>query len=163
MEINGEKQPLVPDVKFEGEAKLDVFGTSRIQTVSSSADKLMKFGAGELLLANPEMSDITVSEGTLNVSALYVRSAEYHLDSTQADTVECTEEEGKKLVSKWHDMEDPARAYVKCESWLPVRFDETLILRRPYITENVVGNKPMIDFGTYFSAHHRDGWGGCLN
>ena len=163
MEINGEKQPLVPDVKFEGEAKLDVFGTSRIQTVSSSADKLMKFGAGELLLANPEMSDITVSEGTLNVSALYVRSAEYHLDSTQMDTVEWTEEEGKKLVSKWHDMEDPARAYVKCESWLPVRFDETHILRRPYITENVVGNKPMIDFGTYFSAHHRDGWGGCLN
>ena len=163
MEIDGAKRSLVPDVKFEGGAELVVTGISRIQTVSSSEGKLMKFGAGELLLADPEMSDITVSEGTLNISALYVRSAEYHLDSTQSDTIEWTEEDGKKLVSKWHDMEDPARAYVKCESWLPPRFDKSSLLRRPYITENAEGNLSMIDFGTYFSAYHRDGWGGCLN
>ena len=163
MEIDGAKRSLVPDVKFEGEAELVVTGISRIQTVSSAEDKMVKSGSGELMLADPSMSDLTVSEGTLNISALYVRSAEYHLDSTRSDTIEWTEEDGKKLVSKWHDMEDPARAYVKCESWLPPRFDKSSLLRRPYITENAEGNLSMIDFGTYFSAYHRDGWGGCLN
>lgn len=163
-EIDGRIQPLVPDMSFDGDARISVAGESRVQTVSATTGRLEKLGDGELRMVDPNVSNVTVTAGTLNVSPLEVRSAEYHLDATRFDTLELTmSDDGKKLVSAWRDIEDSSRAYVKCESWLPVRFDESHILRRPYITENAAGNMPMVDFGTYFSAHHRDGWGGCLN
>ena len=163
-EIDGRVQSLVPDVSFEEEARISVTGESRVEKVASATGKFEKLGEGELRVADPAVSNITVTAGTLNISALYVRSAEYHLDATREETTVIeVDADGRKLVSAWHDMEDPARKYAKCESWLPIRFDKTHILRRPYITENVAGNKPMVDFGTYFSAHHRNGWGGCLN
>ena len=162
MRIDGLKQSLVPDVKFEGEAKLDVSGTCRIQTISSDVGKMVKYGVGELLLADPAVSNIMVTAGTLNVSPLYVRSAEYHLDATRWDTIDWTLDDGKKLISAWHDMEDPSRKFVKTNYRKP-GYDQTRFVRPPYITENTVGDMPMVDFGTFANYNYPDGWGGCLD
>ena len=123
-EIDGSSQPLVPDVSFEGDARISVTGESRVEKVSSATGEFEKLGDGELRVADPAVSNITVTAGTLNVSPLYARSAEYHLDSTRLDTIDWTLEDGKKLVSAWHDMEDPSRKFVKTNYRKP-GYDQT--------------------------------------
>jgi hypothetical protein len=108
------------------------------------------------------MSNITVSAGTLRVSPLYVRSAEYHLDATRSDTIDWTETDGKKLVSAWHDIEDPSRKFA-ATTWRTPKYDSSHLVRPPYLATNAVGSLTMVDFGTYASADHQDGWGGCLD
>ena len=162
VKIDGVAQPLMPDLAFAGDAAISVNGTSRVQTVSSTTDSLVKTGAGELLVADPVVSNITVSAGTLSVSPLYVRSAEYHLDSTRADTIDWAETDGKKLISAWHDLEDPSRVFKACAYRKP-GYDQTRLIRPPFVTENAVGDKTMVDFGTFANFNHMDGWGGCLD
>ena len=161
-EIDGSSQPLVPDVSFEGDARISVTGESRVEKVSSATGEFEKLGDGELRVADPAVSNITVTAGTLNVSPLYARSAEYHLDSTRLDTIDWTLEDGKKLVSAWHDMEDPSRKFVKTNYRKP-GYDQTRLVRPPYVTVNAVGDMPMVDFGTFANYNHPDGWGGCLD
>ena len=161
-EIDGLSQPLVPDVSFEGDARISVTGKSRIEKVSSATGELEKLGEGELRVADPAVSNITVTAGTLNVSPLYVRSAEYHLDATREDTIDSYLEDGRRLVSSWHDMEDPSRKFVKTNYRKP-GYDQTRLVRPPYITENAVGDMPMVDFGTFANYNYPDGWGGCLD
>ena len=161
-EIDGSSQPLVPDVSFEGDARISVTGESRVEKVASATGELEKLGEGELRLADPVVSNITVTAGTLNISPLYARSAEYHLDSTRLDTIDWTLEDGKKLVSAWHDMEDPSRKFVKTNYRKP-GYDQTRPVRPPYVTVNAVGDMPMVDFGTFANYNHPDGWGGCLD
>lgn len=160
-EMSGDRQPLVPDLAFDGDAILDVTGESRVQTVSSDTDRLVKLGEGELKIADPAASNITVSAGILSVSPLYVRSGEYHLDATQLDTIDWTLTDGKKLVSAWHDMEDSSRAF-KATTWRKYNWNTLLVVRKPYLVENAVGNLTMLDFGTYANCVHTDGWGACL-
>ena len=162
MKIEGYRQPLMPDLAFDGAALLDVTGTSRVQTVSSTSDLFVKTGAGELRLVDPAMSNITVSAGTLSVSPLYVRSADYHLDANADDTIDWTETDGKKLISAWHDIEDPSRAF-KSTTWRTPKFDESRLVRKPYLAESAVRGLTMVDFGTFASANHLDGWGACLD
>ena len=159
--MSGDRQPIVPDVAFDGDAVLDVTGTSRVQSASSATGRLVKLGDGELKIADPVASNITVSAGTLSVSPLYVRSAEYHLDSTRADTIDWAETDGKKLISAWHDMEDPSRKF-EWKTWRTVQFDGSAA-RKPYLTENAVRGLAMVDFGTFRTAAHPDGWGGLLD
>ena len=161
-EIDGSSQPLVPDVSFEGDARISVTGESRVEKVSSATGEFEKLGDGELWVADPAVSNITVTAGTLNISPLYARSAEYHLDSTRLDTIDWTLEDGKKLVSAWHDMEDPSRKFVKTNYRKP-GYDQTRLVRPPYVTVNAVGDMPMVDFGTFANYNHPDGWGGCLD
>ena len=162
LKIDGGKQPLMPDLTFTGIAEIDIVGTSRVQTVSSTANSLIKTGAGELLLVEPVMSNITVTAGALSVSPLYARSAEYHLDSTRTDTIDWTETDGKKLISAWHDIEDPARAF-KSTTWRKPKFDTSHLVRKPYLAESAVRGLTMVDFGTFANADHQDGWGACLD
>ena len=159
--ISGDRQPLVPDLDFVGDAVLDVIGSSRVQTASSATGRLVKLGDGELKIADPVASNITVSAGTLSVSPLYVRSAEYHLDSTRIDTIDWTEADGKKLISSWRDIEDPSRKFTY-PSWRTVKFDSSQV-RKPYMAESAVKDLTMVDFGTFRTAAHPDGWGGCLD
>ena len=163
VELDGARQPLMPDLAFTGNAEISVSGTSRIQTVSSTTHRLVKSGDGELLLVDPAVSNITVSAGTLSISPLYARSAEYHLDATRADTIDWAETDGKKLISAWHDIEDPSRAF-KYSSWRTMRYVEPAhYLNKPYIAENAVRGLTMVDFGTFLNGSHLDGWGGCLD
>ncbi len=159
--VNGGNSPLLPDIAFDGDAMFDVAGTSRVQTVSATSDRFVKTGAGELRLVDPVMSNITVLAGTLSVSPLYVRSAEYHLDANAADTISWTESDGKKLVSQWRDMEDASRLF-KPTSYRKYSWNSSLFVRGPYVTANAAGDKPMMDFGTFANANHQEGWGGCL-
>ena len=159
--VNGGNSPLLPDLAFDGDAMFDVAGTSRVQTVSATSDRFVKTGAGELRLVDPVMSNITVLAGTLSVSPLYVRSAEYHLDANAADTISWTESDGKKLVSQWRDMEDASRLF-KPTSYRKYSWNSSLFVRGPYVTANAAGDKPMVDFGTFANANHQEGWGGCL-
>ena len=161
-EIDGLSQPLVPDVSFDRGARISVTGESRVEKVSSATGEFEKLGDGELRVADPVVSNITVTAGTLNVSPLYARSAEYHLDSTRLDTIDWTLDDGKKLISAWHDMEDPSRKFVKTNYRKP-GYDQTRLVRPPYITENAVGDMPMVDFGTFANYNYPDGWGGCLD
>ncbi len=160
--LDGACQPIMPDLAFTGDAEISVSGTSRIQTVSSTTDRLVKSGDGELRLADPVMSNITVSAGTLSVSPLYVRSAEYHLDATRADTIDWTETDGKKLVSAWHDTEDYSRKAAHSIYRKP-QYDKSHCVNKPYLAENAVGSMTMIDFGTLANIDHQDGWGACLD
>ena len=161
-EVDGWSQPLVPDVSFEGDARISVTGESRVEKILSAAGKFEKLGDGELRIADPVASNITVTAGTLNVSPLYVRSAEYHLDATREDTIDSYLEDGRRLVSAWHDMEDSSRKFVKTNYRKP-GYDQTRLVRPPYITESAVGDMPMVDFGTFANYNHPDGWGGCLD
>lgn len=160
--VDGSSQPLVPDMSFDGDARISVTGESRVEKVSSATGEFKKLGEGELRIADPVVSNITVTAGTLNVSPLYVRSAEYHLDATRRDTIDWTFDDGKKLISAWHDMEDPSRKFVKTNYRKP-GYDQTRFVRPPYITENAVGDMPMVDFGTFANYNYPDGWGGCLD
>ena len=160
--LDGSSQPIMPDLAFMGDAEISVSGTSRIQTVSSTTDRLVKSGDGELRLADPVMSNITVSAGTLSVSPLYARSAEYHLDATRADTIDWTETDGKKLVSAWHDTEDYLRKAAHSIYRKP-QYDKSHCVNKPYLAENAVGSMTMIDFGTFANIDHQDGWGACLD
>ena len=160
--LDGARQPIMPDLAFTGDAEISVSGTSRIQTVSSTTDRLVKSGDGELRLADPVMSNITVSAGTLSVSPLYARSAEYHLDATRADTIDWTETDGKKLVSAWHDTEDYSRKAAHSIYRKP-QYDKSHCVNKPYLAENAVGSMTMIDFGTFANIDHQDGWGACLD
>ena len=163
VELDGARQPLMPDLAFTGDAEISVSGTSRIQTVSSATDRLVKSGDGELLLADLAASNITVTAGTLSVSPLYARSAEYHLDATRTDTIVWTETDGKKQISTWYDIEDPSRAF-KYPSWRTMRYVEPAhSLNKPYIAENAARGLTMVDFGTFLNGSHLDGWGGCLD
>ena len=118
-------------------------------------------GDGELRLADPAATNITVAFGTLAISPLYVRSAEYHLDATATDTMETTDVNGTNMVSAWHDMEDSTRAF-KPTTWRKYDWNTALRVRGPYVSANAVGDMPMVDFGTFANANHQDGWGGCL-
>ena len=160
--LDGERQPLVPDLAFTGDAEISVSGTSRIQTVSSTTDQLVKSGDGELRLVDPAVSNITVEAGTLSVSPLYVRSAEYHLDATRIDTLDYAETDGTNLVSAWHDIEDPVRIF-RYPSWRRMRCDDSRALNKPYLAESAVRGLRMVDFGTFRSSAYPNGWGGCLD
>ena len=161
-QIDGRAQPLVPDVSFEGDARIFVTGESRVEKVSSATGDFEKLGEGELRVADPAVSNIMVTAGILDVSPLYVRSAEYHLDATRLDTIDWKLEDGKKLISAWHDTEDSSRKFEKTGYRKP-GYDQTRLVRPPYITENAVGDMPMVDFGTFANYSHTDGWGGCLD
>ena len=161
-EIDGLSQHLVPDLSFDGDARISVTGESRIEKVASATGELQKLGEGELRLADPVVSNITVAAGTLNISPLYARSAEYHLDATREDTIDSYLENGRRMVSAWHDMEDSSRKFEKTNYRKP-GYDQTRLVRPPYITENAVGDMPMVDFGTFANYNYPDGWGGCLD
>ena len=161
-EIDGLSQPLVPDISFDDTARISVFGESRVEKVSSATGELEKLGEGELRLADPAVSNIIVAAGTLNISPLYARSAEYHLDATREDTIDSYLEDGRRMVSAWHDMEDSSRKFEKTNYRKP-GYDQTRLVRPPYITENAVGDMPMVDFGTFANYNYPDGWGGCLD
>ena len=153
----------VPDISFHGDAEIGAEERSRLQTVRSGTGKLLKTGAGELVVADPEMSVMEVAAGVLKVSALEVGRSEYHLDANCSKTFQWKEEEGKKLISVWYDIENPSCEYKECTKWEAPAFDANHILRKPYITENAVGNMAMVDFGSYMTVNRRYGWGGCLN
>ena len=159
--LDGFRQHLTPDLAFDGDAEIAVSGTTRIQTVTSGTGILVKSGDGELRLADPAATNITVAFGTLAISPLYVRSAEYHLDASALDTMETTDVNGTNMVSAWYDMEDSTRAF-KPTTWRTYDWNKALRVRGPYVSANAVGEMPMVDFGTFANANHQDGWGGCL-
>ena len=160
--LDGVSQPMIPDLAFTGDAEISVSGTSRIQTVSATTDRLVKSGSGELRLADPTVSNITVSAGTLSISSLDVRSSEYHLDAMRIDTLDYAETSGTNFVSAWHDIEDPKRAF-KSTTWRKPKFDTSHLVRKPYLSENATRGLRMVDFGTFANADHLEGWGACLD
>ena len=131
-EIDGLSQHLVPDISFDGDARIFVTGESRVEKVASATGELEKLGEGELRLADPVVSNIIVTAGTLNISPLYARSAEYHLDATREDTIDSYLENGRRMVSAWHDMEDPLRKFEKTNYRKP-GYDQTRLVR-PHLT-----------------------------
>lgn len=159
--LDGFRQHLTPDLAFDGDAEISVAGTTRMQTVTSGTGVLVKSGDGELRLADPAATNITVASGTLVISPLYVRSAEYHLDASALDTMETTDVNGTNMVSAWYDMEESTRAF-KPTTWRTYDWNKALRVRGPYVSANAVGEMPMVDFGTFANANHQDGWGGCL-
>ena len=161
VDLDGFRQHLIPDLAFDGDAEIAVSGTTRIQTVTSETGVLVKSGDGELRLADPAATNITVASGTLVILPLYVRSAEYHLDASATDTMETTDVNGTNVVSAWHDMEDSTRAF-RATTWRKYNWNSALLVRGPYVSANAVGEMPMVDFGTFANANHQDGWGGCL-
>jgi len=159
--LDGTMTPLVPDLAFAGNASIEVVSTSRVQHVASGTGTLVKRGSGVLKVADPATTALKVEAGTLSVSPLYARASIYHLDAARADTVDWTLTDGKKLVSAWRDTENPDYSF-KPTTWRKPKYDESRLIRAPYVTDNVVGDLPMIDFGTFADVNHPDGWGASI-
>ena len=148
-----------PDLAFETEARLTVEETNRVGNVTAEVDKLTKAGDGELIVADPDdLSVIKVDGGTLMVSPLHVKGAEYHVDATRTDTITTAEENGKDLITEWRDVDRTDRKLTPT-TWRKPQFDTSHLVRKPFLTENALAGKPMVDFGTFADANHPDGWG----
>lgn len=160
--FDGQSSQWIPDLSFNADAVFDVSGTGRIDRVVSRVSKLVKRGAGRLVAACPETDSISVEEGVLEVSPLTVRRGEYHLDSTVSGSLEWTvDAEGRKLISKWKDLNDSSRSF-RPTIWRQPEYDPTRLIRAPYLTDETLSNKTMVDFGTFADVNHPDGWGASL-
>lgn len=159
--IDGTLSSETPDLSFAGDAVVSVSATSRVPCVVSGTGRLVKSGVGVLKIADPDMTNLTVEAGTLSVSPLYVRNSDYHLDAAQAATINWAFSGEKKLISAWYDCEDPSKSF-KPTTWRKPGYDDSRLIRAPYVTENAVGTMPMVDFGTYANVNHPDGWGASL-
>lgn len=160
--FDGQSSQLIPDLSFADEAVLDVSGTGRVDRIVSGASKLVKRGAGRLVAASPETSSVSVEEGALEVSPLTVRRGEYHLDSTVPESLEWSADgDGRKLISKWKDLNDSSRSFSPT-TWRKPEYDPTRLVRAPYLTDEPLSKKTMVDFGTFADVNHPDGWGASL-
>ena len=152
----------MPDVNFDGDARVSVAGPIRVGNLTSATGRMTKDGAGEFRLADPGMmSELKIDEGTLTVSPLLVKGAEYHVDATASATLETQEQDGTNLITVWRDVDRPDRMLKPTTSRKP-NFDTSHLIRTAFLTENAVGEKPMVDFGSFADANHPDGWGGSL-
>jgi len=154
-----------PSLAFDGDAVVSSTGGSHVPSVTSGTGTVVKRGAGEVeLVAAPEIETLKVEAGTLNVSPLLTRKANFHLDANRTDTMTIAESEGRKYVSEWRNTTPGTTNSFRATTWRYYK-DEgltTTLIRKPYLAENEAGALPMLDFGSFHDAAHPDGWGACL-
>ena len=156
--FDGSQTADAPAIRFEGDALLSVSGAGNIDEVRTASGKLVKSGSGTLTAADVVAGSICVEEGALCISPLSVRSGEFHVDA--AKKVAADEVDGRKLVSRWEDV-DGNGFYFTASNRKP-NYDTSRTVRRPYLTEGFANGLPVVDFGSFADANHVEGWGALL-
>lgn len=134
-------------------------GTGLVDRVSSSTGRFRKTGAGTLELALPSTSltRLEVAAGELLVDPLKTPGAYLHVDATRADTMTCSDLNGTNLVTQWRDVTFGDR-YLK-QSGEKHAYGSKGVKQYPFLTDAFTNGLPVVDFGTFSSSAHQDGWG----
>lgn len=156
--FDGAVTPDAPGLVFSGDALIGVAGTGRVEEVSALSGKLVKRGAGALMAADVQADEISVEDGALCISPLFVRTGEFHVDASENVTV--SNVDGKNLVSKWDDVN--GNGFYFTASDCKPEYDDSRCVRQPYLTENFANGLPVVDFGSFADVNHADGWGAEL-
>ena len=160
--VNVSSSGLLPNLSFAGNGGVDVATGEAKGSLVYADGTFEKTGEGLLSIAylGGNLEKLSVSGGKLVVSALCNPLAEMHFDAANAGCLEVESAEGKKLVSKWTDSANSARAMIPVPG--TYSFDSNKQVNRPYLVEDHGCGLPIVDFGSQADCNHADGWGGGL-
>ena len=100
-----------------------------------------------------EVADLTVEIGSFELNALLNPEAYFHVDADALNTLSLEEQNGTNFVDRWDDVLSNgmyATASTKTfGNWLPDPEN-----RRPFVSEEKLNNRPVIDFGPIQVASH---------
>ena len=98
-------------------------------------------------------SDLALEKGTLELNALKNPDAYFHVDADAASTMVLEEQNGTNFVTRWNDAfggsiyAEPSTTTFS--TWLPDPGN-----RRPFISEEKLGGRAVVDFGALQVASH---------
>ena len=122
-------------------------------SVSPGAD--VEFAAGvSVKIANvSEGADLTVEIGSFELNALLNPEAYFHVDADALSTLSLEEQNGTNFVNRWDDVLSngvhATASTTKFGNWLPDPEN-----RRPFVSEEKLNNRNVIDFGPIQVASH---------
>lgn len=122
-------------------------------TVASGADVAFAPGVSVRVANIAEGSDLTVESGSLELNALNNPDAYFHVDADAVATLSLEAHNGTNFVSRWEDALSngvyATASMNKFGQWLPDPEN-----RRPFVSEERLNNRSVIDFGPLQVASH---------
>ena len=98
-------------------------------------------------------ADLTVENGSFEINSLNNPDAYFHVDADASNTLALEAQNGTNFVNRWDDVLSNgvyATASTKTfEAWLPDPEN-----RRPFISDEKLNNRPVIDFGSLQVESH---------
>ena len=122
-------------------------------TVAPEAKVVFAPGVSAVVANVADGSDLALEKGTLELNALKNPDAYFHVDADAASTMVLEEQNGTNFVTRWNDAfggsiyAEPSTTTFS--TWLPDPGN-----RRPFISEEKLGGRAVVDFGALQVASH---------
>ena len=122
-------------------------------TVAPEAKVVFAPGVSAVVANIADGSDLALGDGTLELNALKNPDAYFHVDADASSTLELEEQNGTNFVVRWNDASGGSVFATPSQktfsSWLPDPEN-----RRPFISEEKLGGRAVVDFGPLQVASH---------
>lgn len=122
-------------------------------TVAPGADVAFAPGVSVRVANIAEGSNLTVESGSFEINALNNPDAYFHVDADDVATLSIETRNGTNFVTRWEDaLSNGVYATASTKTfgqWLPDPEN-----RRPFVSEEKLNNRPVIDFGPLQVASH---------
>ena len=141
--------------KWRGVSSVYIESSYIVSSLTVAPEASVEFAQGvSVEIANiSEGADLTVEKGSLELNSLINPEAYFHVDADALNTLSLDEQNGTNFVNRWDDVLSNgvyATASTKTfDTWLPDPEN-----RRPFISEEKLNGRSLVDFGPLQVASH---------